>query len=133
MTKASDILKRYKNLSEGEEQVGGKPKKGEKVGDGGRSPLGKIVEKLIKENFSKDNDTQKKAADDMGKLAEADDKMANKFMKHMDESASKFKLDEALKDVSDGDGQDADDMDTEEGGYKKGGKKGEPAKKTAKK
>lgn len=131
-TKASEILKRHKALSEGE-QVGGKAKGKEQVGDGGSASLKGVVEKLMKENFSKDNDSQEEAVKGMGKLAKSDDKMANKFMEAMDKAASNFALKEALKDISNGDGKDADDQSEEEGDYKKGGKKGEPAQSADKK
>ena len=58
-----------------------------------------IIEKLMKENFGKDNDSQKKMAEAMGKLAEADDADANKFMKAMDEMAGEYDMKEGFKKV----------------------------------
>ena len=49
-----------------------------------------IIGKLKKESFSKDNESQGKMVAEMKKLAESDEKEANKFMKHMDEAASMY-------------------------------------------
>lgn len=127
MSKVADILNRYKALNEGDsrdKEIGGKDSKSDKVGDGGDASLRGIIEKMVKENWSKDNESQKKAVAEMKKIAESDDEEGNKFMEYMDKMAEKYEM----KDMDEMDGsankgaKDADDEDEEEGDYKKTGK-----------
>ena len=100
MNLASQILEKKSNLEKTDE------KKGE------MSPVMKMIEKLKKENFSKDNDSQMEAMGMMKKLAESDDKMANAFMKHIDEAASKY--DGKMSEKKDEDSDEEDDSEESE-------------------
>ena len=53
-----------------------------------------IVEKLISEEFSVDNEKQCEAADCMKQLAESDDELSNKFMEALDDVTSAMKIEE---------------------------------------
>lgn len=51
-----------------------------------------VVEKLMKESYKKNNESQGKMCEMMKSLAEMDSKVANEFMGYMDEMASKYEM-----------------------------------------
>jgi hypothetical protein len=128
MSKVADILNRYKALNEGDardKEIGGKGSTSDKVGDGGDASLRGIIEKLVKENYGKDNKMQEKMCNEMMKLAKDESKMSNDFMEYMDEMASKYEMKDEMDEMDGSDNKgakDADDEDEEEGDYKKTGK-----------
>lgn len=99
-TKAQSILERYgkatgKTIVEAQEEPVNPEKPVEEQAPAAPvSPEKEIVGKLISENFSKDNASQGAAADDMKKLAESDDKLANKFMEAIDDMTSCMQIQE---------------------------------------
>jgi len=49
-----------------------------------------IIKEMVDKDWSKDNKMQEYACNEMKKLAEMDDKDANKFMEYMDEMSSEY-------------------------------------------
>lgn len=82
MSRASEILKRLK-MSEGSMNS---------LGQLDKKAIG-IVEDLVKNDYGKNNDTQKDMADKMGQLAEMDSPVANHFMGFMNEQAGEYDMD----------------------------------------
>ena len=92
-----------------------------------------MVKELMEGSYADSNEDQMKMAEGMMKLAKMESKVANEFMKHMDEAASKYKMDEDLEegkkteddddmdddDAGDDDGDDDEDMDDDKEKHKK--------------
>lgn len=83
--KAESLLNKLSEVTEAK-------KKESSMNDMGEMPKGVagIIEKLGKNEFYKDNDSQKDMVSEMKKLAEMDCPFANKFMKGVDEACTKM-------------------------------------------